>query len=337
MPEATSIEMRQVGRTGFMLPSFGLGTATLGGAPEAIPEAEARGIVEAAWSAGIRYVDTAPFYGHGKAERVVGDVLRGKEGWLLSTKAGRVLVPRHTPWDPNGQWKEPLPFDPVYDYSYDGIMRSFEASLHRLGLDHIDVLLMHDIGPVTHGEEENARHFKIAMDGGYKAMDELRSSGAVKAIGLGVNEWEVIAEALKHGAWDISLLAGRYTLLEQDPLHTLFPAAEKMGMTIIVGGPFNSGVLVGRDSWNYSRAPQAVLDRAKALGRVCDAHNVPLPAAALAFPLAHPLVTSIIPGPRTVAEFEQVLGWWNTPVPVGLWSDLKAEGLIDAAAPVPAA
>ncbi|MCX5495256.1 aldo/keto reductase [Kaistia dalseonensis] len=331
------IEKRPAGRTSLRLSTFGLGTATLGGNfRPPIDGAAARSIVERALEIGISYVDTAPFYGYGKAERVVGDVLRQHEGWTLSTKVGRLLKPRTNPRDANDQWVDPLPFEQVYDYSYDGVMRSFEDSLQRLGLDHIDILLMHDISTETLGPERKAELFPIAMDGGYKALDRLRSSGAIKAIGLGVNEWQALAEATEYGQWDCFLLAGRYTLLEQEPLHTLFPLCEKAGTSIIVGGPFNSGILAGRDTWNYARAPQAVIDRVKAIARVCDAHGVPLPAAALAFPLANPLVASVIPGPRAASELDEIMGWWTTDIPGSLWSDLKNEGLIDAAAPVPA-
>lgn len=331
-----ALETRPVGRTGLRVSAIGLGTATLGGnIGSPIPDEEARGMVTDALDAGITYVDAAPFYGYGKSERLVGDALRNRSGWTLSTKVGRLLKPRVTAKDPGDQWFDPLPFEQVYDYSYDGVMRSYEDSLQRLGLDHIDILHIHDIGVGTHGAEANARLFPIAMEGGYRALDELRASGAIKAIGLGVNEWQVLAEAMKHGHWDVMLLAGRYTLLEQEPLHTLFPQCEKTGTTIVVGGPFNSGVLVGRDSWNYSRAPQAVLDRVRKIADVCDAHGIPLPVAALHFPIANPVISSVIPGPRSRAELKQILGWWNTAVPASLWSDLRSEGLIDPAAPVP--
>lgn len=330
-------ETRHAGRTSLELTTFGLGTATLGGnVRPPIPDDQSRALVERALAAGVGYVDTAPFYGYGKAEHLVGDVLRKHEGWKLSTKVGRLIKPRVTPRAPDDMWVDPLPFEHIYDYSYDAVMRSFEDSLQRLGLDHIDLLLMHDVSTETLGAEGKAHHFPIAMKSGYKALDELRSSGAIKAIGIGVNEWEVLAEALDYGQWDSFLLAGRYTLLEQEPLHTLFPKCQKAGTTIIVGGPFNSGILAGRDTWNYAKAPAAIMDRVKAIARVCDSHGVELPAAALRFPLANPTITSIIPGPRTAAEFDQILGWWNASIPSSLWTDLRNEGLVDEAAPLPA-
>lgn len=221
-------ETRAAGRTGLQLSTFGLGTATLGGnVHPPVPDAQSRALVEHALDIGIRYVDTAPYYGYGKSERIVGDALRPLHDWKLSSKVGRLLKPRVSAREPGDQWVEPLPFEHVHDYSYDAVMRSFEDSLQRLGLDHIDLLLMHDISVETLGAAGKAHHFPIAMDGGYKALDRLRSSGAVKAIGIGVNEWQALAEATEYGQWDAFLLAGRYTLLEQEPLHTLFPLCEK--------------------------------------------------------------------------------------------------------------
>lgn len=329
-------ETRRIGRTPLKVTTLGLGGATLAGNVGAITESDARIIVLDAFDSGIRYFDTAPFYGYGKSERVVGDELRGREGWVLSTKVGRRLKPRRTPQQPGDSWTQPLPFEPWFDYSYDGTMRSYEDSLQRLGLDRIDILFIHDVDTFTHGPELQPKMHRAAMEGAYKALDELRRSGDIKAIGLGVNEVKPIADALGHGQFDCFLLAGRYTLLEQDPLDTLFPAIEKHGASVIVGGPFNSGVLVGRESWNYGRVPEDVIGRVKAIARVCDAHGVPLAAAALQFPLAHPLVASIIPGPRSAGELNQILEWWETAVPGALWSDLKGEKLITAAAPVPA-
>ena len=318
-----TIETRPAGRTAVRLTTLGLGTATLGGnVRPPITNADAAAIVERAYERGIRFFDTAPYYGYGRSERLVGDTLRGRSDWK--------------PQAAGDQWIDPLPFEHVYDYSYDGVMRSFEDSLQRLGLDHIDLLLLHDIGSDTHGAEKNAELFPIAMQGGYKALAELRASGAVKAIGIGVNEWQVLVEAMQHGDWDTFLLAGRYTLLEQESLHTLLPLCERAGTSIIVGGPFNSGILAGRDTWNYSRAPQPIIDKVRRIAAVCDAHGVALPAAALAFPLGHASVASVIPGPRSAAEVDEIVDWFEAEIPPSLWSDLKTEGLIDPAAPVPA-
>lgn len=228
-----------------------------------------------------------------------------------------------------------MPFEVVYDYSYDAIMRSVEDSYQRLGLAKIDILYVHDIGVYQHGEVENARHIKVLRESGYKALDELRRTGVVTAIGLGVNEKAVLIEAMGFGDWDAFLLAGRYTLLEQAPLDDLLPMCVQRGTSIVVGGPLNSGILAGRDTWNYATAPADVVAKVKQIEAVCGAHGVPLAAAALQFPLAHPAVCAIIPGPRSVAEFESNLALFTWSIPASLWSDLKATGLLHADAPVP--
>lgn len=329
-------ETRSLGRTPLKVTTMGLGGATLGGNMNAVTDSAARLLVIDAYDSGIRYFDTAPFYGYGKSEHIVGDELRNRDDWVLSTKVGRLLKPRRKPQEPTDQWRNPHPFEPVFDYSYDAIMRSYEDSMQRMGLNRIDILYIHDIDIFTHGSKERQEKvFRQAMSEAYKALDELRRSGDIKAIGLGVNEAQPIADAMNHGQWDVFLLAGRYTLLEQAPLHALFPAVEKHGASIVIGGPFNSGVLVGRETWNYTRSPQGVIDKVKRIANVCDAHNVPLAAAALQFPLAHKLVASVIPGPQSANELNQIFEWWQTPIPAALWRDLKSEGVLDAAAPVP--
>lgn len=330
-----TLETRRLGGTSVEVTVLGLGGATLGGNMAQLTDADARTLVIDAYNSGIRYFDTAPFYGYGRSEHMVGDGLRGQEGWVLSTKVGRRLQPRKAPQASGDPWTGPLPFEPWFDYSYDGTMRAYEDSIQRLGLDHIDILYIHDIDVFSHGAEQQPKMHRAAMEGAYKALEELRRTEVVKAIGLGVNEAKPIADALEHGQWDCFLLAGRYTLLEQDPLETLFPALEKHGASIVIGGPFNSGILVGRETWNYAKAPAEVLDRVKAIARVCDAHSVPLASAALQFPLAHPLVASVIPGPRSAAELNQIIGWTEAAIPPSLWSDLKNEKLIAANAPTP--
>ncbi|MEP1207797.1 MAG: aldo/keto reductase [Rhizobiaceae bacterium] len=328
------MELRRVGRTDLKIATLGLGCAPLGGNFVDLDYGQAAGLIDAAKSAGIGYFDTAPWYGFGRSERVVGDLLRGTD-YVLSDKVGRLLRPGPVADPSEYGMVDPLPFHVVYDYGYDGVMRAFEDSLQRLGLDRIDILLAHDIGVFQHGEE-NQRHFKDLADGGYRAMDELRRSGQVKAIGLGVNEKQVCMDALQIGDWDAFLLAGRYTLLEQTPLNDLFPACRAAGTSIICGGPFNSGILVGRDMWNYAQAPAEVVDKVRKLGAVADRHSIPLAAAALQFPLANDLITSVIPGPRDAAELKQIIAWANTAIPVEFWSELKSEGLLEDGAPVPA-
>ena len=329
-----TLKKRRIGKTQLTVCELGLGGAPLGGNFADLSQSDGLAVVDAAFRSGIDFVDTAPFYGFGRSERAVGDALRGRD-YTLSSKVGRLLAPGHHPNPTELGMTDPLPFHPVYDYSYDGVMRSFEDSLQRLGLGRIDILLAHDIGEMQHGIEKNAHYFNQLETGGYKAMDELRKHGHVKAIGLGVNENEVCRDALKIGDWDTFLLAGRYTLLEQTPLDDLIPECEDKGVTLIIGGPFNSGVLVGREMWNYAKAPKDVVDRVKKMGNICEDHQVELPVAALQFPLAHSVVSAIIPGARSPDELNGILNWATQSTPKSLWSDLASEGLIHADAPLP--
>ena len=344
--DARGFATRELGGTGLALTTLGLGCAAMAGNHRPVADADIAAAIDEGLASGIGYVDTAPFYGFGRSERFVGDALRGGArdadgivgadgGHVLSTKAGRLLRPGAAPEPDARDWPGCLPFTPVYDYSYDGVMRSFEDSLQRLGLARIDILLLHDIGRMQHGAEANAPLFHDAMTGGYRALDELRRAGDIKGIGLGVNEREVCLEAMRHGDWDCFLLAGRYTLLEQGPLDDLFPACEKAGTGIILGGPYNSGILAGGDTWNYAKAPPDVVAKARRIGAVCDSHSVPLPAAALQFPLGSPLVASVIPGPRSRAEARQNVEWFGMDIPASLWSDLASEGLLADGTPLP--
>ncbi|MEM9584278.1 MAG: aldo/keto reductase [Pseudomonadota bacterium] len=328
------MDKREIGRTGLTVDVLGLGGAPLGGNFVDLRYSQAAELINAAKAAGIGYFDTAPWYGFGRSERVMGDVLRGSD-YILSDKVGRLLVPGGVDNPAEFGMVAPLPFHVVYDYSFDGIMRAFEDNLQRLGLDRIDILLAHDIGAFQHGDE-NTRHFRDLAEGGYRAMDELRSSGQIKAIGLGVNENQVCLDALGIGDWDVFLLAGRYTLLEQTALDALFPACREAGTTIICGGPFNSGILVGRDTWNYAKAPEDVVRSARALADEAEAFEVPLAAAALQFPLGDALVSSVIPGPRDKKELEQIFEWFQADIPAEFWSTLKSKGLLreDALVPV---
>lgn len=330
------MKKRKIGSTDIEVDVLGVGCAPLGGNFAKLDRADAASILQTARSAGLSFFDTAPFYGFGRSERVVGDVVQGTP-YILSTKVGRLLVPGAAPDPMDYGMIDPLPFHPVYDYTYDGVMRSFEDSLQRLGLDRIDILLVHDIGEFQHGPEDNARHFADLKLSGYRAIDQLRTSGDVSAVGLGVNENEVCKMALEIGQWDVFLLAGRYTLLEQTPLDDLFPACEKAGTSIICGGPFNSGVLVGREMWNYAEAPSDVVSRVERLRTLCDAHSIPLPAAALQFPLGNPIVSSVIPGSRSAAEFEEILHWCSVEIPPEFWSDLRAGDLLHPDAKTPMA
>jgi D-threo-aldose 1-dehydrogenase len=330
----------QIGKTGLKVTRLGFGASTLGNLYRTVDDATAKATAIAAWQQGIRYFDTAPYYGFGLSERRVGDVLRAYPNeYVLSTKAGRLIVPCGKAEDKHG-FCSPMPFEPVYDYSYDGVMRSFEDSLQRLGLSRIDILFMHDIGRVTHGRRHDEL-FALAMDGGYKAMHRLREQGLVKAIGLGVNEYEVCGQAMAYGDFDCFLLAGRYTLLEQGALETFFPACRKKGISIVIGGPYNSGILAAGTkskqtlTYNYESAPPDIIKKVQRLEQCCERYNVPLAAAALQFPLAHPVVASVIPGLGNPGRVTKTVELMQTKIPAALWQELKATGLVHPQAPQP--
>jgi D-threo-aldose 1-dehydrogenase len=328
-----------LGSTGVAVTRLGFGAASLGNLYRRVDDDTARTTAVTAWEHGIRYFDTAPHYGFGLSERRLGDVLRERAGYVLSTKVGRLLEPRPRAADQYG-FRSPMPFAPVFDYSYDAVMRSFEDSRQRLGLSRIDILYLHDIGRVTHGERHEEL-FAIAMDGGYRAMRELRDQGLVRAIGLGVNEYEVCAQAMAHGDFDCFLLAGRYTLLEQEPLEHFFPACAAKGISIVIGGPHNSGILAtgtktaGTLTYNYASAPREIIAKAQRIEECCDEHRVPLAAAALQFTLAHPVVASVIPGLGSPERVRKTGALMETPIPGELWRELKRRGLLHEAAPVP--
>ena len=332
-----AFETRRVGQTGLSLTTLGLGCASLAGNYTPVPDDVARATVAHALDIGIGYVDTAPQYGYGRSEHLVGDVLRyRREGVVLSTKVGRLL----RPFGPEGRakphtWADPFAFDQHFDYTYEAIMRSVEDSMQRLGLDRIDILYVHDIGVATHGEQENSRLWAQLAESGYRALRKLRDEGVVKAIGLGVNEWEVLMDAFALGDWDVFLLAGRYTLLEQTSLSPFLETCLARGSSVVIGGPFNSGILVGGNTWNYAKAPAEIVERVKRIELACRDVGVPMPAAALQFPLAHPAVCNVLPGPRTPAELDEIVSWWTTPIPPELWSRLASENLLARGTPLP--
>ncbi|MDZ5650241.1 aldo/keto reductase [Nitrospirillum sp. BR 11828] len=328
------------------LPPLGFGAAAIGNLYQRVEEGAARAAVAAAVDAGIRYIDTAPHYGFGLSESRLGAVLADldpREELLLSTKVGRVLVPVAPDAGPvRHGFADAAPFEPIFDYSYDGVMRSYAESRRRLGRQRIDLLLAHDLGTLTHGDA-HATHFRQFLDGGYRAMRELRDQGAVRAIGLGVNEWQVCLEAMGHADFDVVLLAGRYTLLEQTALDSFFPACAARGVKVIVGGPYNSGILVNGTRgaaplyYNYEPAPAAIVDRVRRLEAACDRFGVPLAAAALQFPLAHPVVASVIPGMADAAQVAHTRALMDTAIPPALWQALRDEGLLHPEAPIPTA
>ena len=333
---ARTFEKRRVGQTELEVTTLGLGGATLAGSFRPVSAEQARATVAHALDSGITYIDTAPHYGAGRSEHLVGDVLRERrEGAVLSTKVGRLFKAARGPLENKTEFIDPLPFAPTYDYSYDGVMRSFEDSQQRLGLSSIDILYVHDIGAATHGTEGNKPLWEQLVTGGYKALRELRDSGAVKAIGLGVNEWQVLMDAFALGDWDLFLLAGRYTLLEQTSLDPFLATCLQRGASVVIGGPFNSGILAGGSTFNYGKAPEEIVAKVRALETVCRDFSVPLPAAALRFPLAHPAVCNVLPGARSPQEVDGILDWWFTDIPDELWSTLADQGLLAPGTPIP--
>lgn len=329
------------GRVDLAVTAFGFGTAPIGNIFREIDERTAEGMIDTAWDAGVRYYDTAPMYGHGLAELRTGHGLRWKnrDEFVLSSKVGRVLKPARKQDIDYAPWTNAGRFTLHFDYSYDGTMRAFEDSLQRLNLEHMDICFIHDIDRFTRGDEQPAV-FKAAMDGCWKALERLRADGTVKAIGVGVNEWEVCHEALKQRDVDGFLLAGRYTLLEQEALTEFLPLCEERGVAVVVGGGFNSGILatgaVAGAKYNYAPAPAAILERVRQIEQVCADHKVPLPAAALQFVVAHPAIPSFIAGTRTVDQLRRNLDWFSHPIPAAFWAELKARRLLREDAPTPA-
>ncbi len=337
----TDIPRRPVGRTGCQLPELGFGAAAMGNLYAAMSDTQAAATLEAALDAGFRYFDTAPHYGRGLSERRLGDALRGRGDVIVSTKVGRLMDPDASITDDRERdgFHTALPFRMRYDYTRDGIMRSHEHSLQRLGLAKVDLAFIHDIGRVTHGEADARYREQLIAGGGLKALEQLRDEGAIAGFGLGVNEVEVCLELMEVARFDVILLAGRYTLLEQGALDALFPACAKADTAIVVGGPYNSGILAtGSDAaarYNYAPAPAAVLDKVRALERVAARHHVSLPAAALAFVLAHPQVASVIPGIADPQQVADTMRLYAEPIPSAFWAELRAEGLVRVDAPVP--
>ena len=339
------MQTRTIGTTGLEVTVLGLGGAPIGDLYAKLPEDACHATVAWAWEAGIRLFDTAPLYGHGLSEHRFGHVLRQRprSSYVLSSKVGRRLVP--TPPErieriERGQWQGGLNMRPVYDYSYDGTMRSVEDSLQRLGLERLDILLIHDVDIWTHQTRDafEAR-YKECVEGSYRALAELRSQGVVKAIGMGINEIEPAVRLATDADPDVFLLAGRYTLLEQAGLDDLLPLAERKKFSFLLGGPFNSGILatgpVPGAKYNYKPAPEPILERVRRLEAVCQRHKVPLAAAAIQFPLGQERIAAIVPGAVKAEEIASSHALISMTLPQDLWAELKHEGLVDEACPVP--
>lgn len=334
---------RRVAKTSLELPVFGLGTAHLGELYGKVDEADSRATMDAAWGAGVRYYDTAPWYGRGLSEHRLGGFLRTKprEEFAVTTKVGRTL---HRPADPktfdHGPWKGGLNFEVKFDYSYDGIMRSYEQALQRLALDTVDALVIHDLDVAYHGPEMQAAHEKALAATGMKALEELKRTGHIRAYGMGINTNEALETTATMVDLDFCLVAMPYTLLDQESLTRGMQTCLDRGVSVIIGAPFASGILVtgsaGPAHYAYGKAPPEVQARVRGIEAVCKAHNVALPTAALQFVLAHPAVVSVIPGAAKPSEVEANVKALALQIPAGFWADLKAQKLIHPDAPVPA-
>jgi len=333
-------QQRKWTRSGMQTSVMGFGAAQLGNFMAPISEEVAAELVKATWDAGIRFFDTAPSYGHGLSEARLGQGLRWKprDQFVLATKVGRLLTPRRRDEIDYGCWIKGLPFELRFDYSYDGTMRSIEDSLQRTGLEHIDVALIHEVDAYTHGTQQ-PEVFDCAMKGAGKALLELRDQGVVKSIGIGVNESDVAHEAIRRVDFDCLLLAGRYTLIEQDALNEFLPQCEAQGVSLIVGGGYNSGILatgaVPGARYNYAPAEADVLEHVRRIEAVCREFDVALKSAALQFIAAHPVVANIIPGVRSVQQLNENIQTFERDIPDEFWQALKRRSLIRADAPTP--
>ncbi len=349
---SVALTRRPVGTTGLEVSVLGFGSAGIGNLYRPLCDDDAGAAVRESFDAGVRYFDTAPFYGFGLSELRLGAALREtrstpassatNQPTIISTKVGRRLVPAG-PQDANvGRegYFSPRPFAPVFDYGYESVLRSHAESLERLAVAKVDILLCHDIGRMTHGESHAARIAEF-LAGGYRAMRELREAGTVRAIGLGVNESEVCVELLQRCELDCILLAGRYTLLEQPALAELLPLCARRNVSILCGGPFNSGILAAgsraaaSSHYNYVEPPPRILDRVRRLEDLCEEFAVPLAAAALQFPLAHPAIASVVAGCANGAEARHCADMFSRAIPAAFWRALRGRGLVDARAPLP--
>ena len=332
---------RRVGKTALELPVFGFGSAHIGELYGKVDEAHSRATLDAAWDAGVRYYDTAPWYGRGLSEHRLGGFLRTKPrgNFQITTKVGRTLYrPKNPAAFDRSPWAGGLNFEVNFDYTYDGVMRSYEQALQRLALDTVDALVIHDLDASFHGDK-NAGYEKQLVDSGTRALEELKKSGDILAFGMGINTNTALETTASMVDLDFCLVAMPYTLLDQASLHTGMAALQKRGVSVIIGAPFASGILVtgssGQAHYAYGKAPAEVQARVRGIEAVCAAHKVALPAAALQFVLAHPIVASVIPGAAQPTEVTQNIASLQAPIPTGFWSDLKSQGLIDKASPTP--
>jgi D-threo-aldose 1-dehydrogenase len=336
-------DRRHVGRTTLELPVLGFGAAHIGELYGKVTETDSRATLDAAWAAGIRYYDTAPWYGRGLSEHRLGGFLRTQErsDFCITTKVGRTL---HRPKDPRtfdrGPWVGGLNFEVHFDYSYDGIMRSYEQALQRLALDTIDALVIHDLDVLYHGPELQASHEKHLQQSGIKALEELKSSGQIRAFGMGINTRQAFEDVAPLVPLDFCLVALPYTMLDQSSLETGMQRCIDNNISVIIGAPFASGILVTGSGegakYAYGKAAPEIQAKVQGMEAVCAAHNVKLPVAALQFVLAHPAVAAAIPGAAKPSEVTANAASISAPIPADFWAELKARGLIHPDAPVPA-
>lgn len=336
-------DRRPLGRTGLEIPVLGVGTCPLGDLFEAVPEDEARGTLDLAWERGVRLFDTAPWYGLGQGEHRTGRALyrRPRGDYVLSTKVGRLLkAPRDRRQIRPAPWKGGLAFDHVYDYTYDGILRSYEDSLQRLGINKVDILYIHDLDR-GYFPTDDALHAKLREleNGGFRALEELKSAGEIAAIGAGINEAGMIDRFLDRHPLDVFLVAGRHTLLEQGLYHGELARAAREGAAIVVGGVFNSGILatgvVEGARYEYGTAPAAIVEKVRRLQTIARDHGIPLAAAALQFPFGFEAVASVLFGPARATEVAANADHLETPIPADFWRALRTEGLIGDDIPLP--
>ncbi len=333
----------RLGRTAIEVTRLGFGAAPLGGFRGTIAEHEVAAILQSAYDAGLNLYDTSPYYGYGRSELRTGHFLRQcpRERYVLSTKIGRVMEPLDRVSPPRDLRAGGLAFQPRFDYSADGALRSLEQSMLRLGLTDIDIVFIHDVDVFTHGSAEAAdRRYAEALQGCYPALERLRDAGVVKAIGVGLNETERSLRFARDTDIDCLLLAGRYTLLEQDALDELLPTCVAKGIGVVIGGPYNSGALAAgpgeQASYDYGAVPERVARRVEALRALCERHAVSLTAAALQFPLAHPAVASVIPGAMSVAQQHANIASMQEPIAGDFWAAVRRSGLVRPDAPLPA-
>lgn len=334
---------RRLGKSGVELTAMGFGGAPLGELFAKVTDADAEATLDAAWDAGIRYYDTAPWYGRGQSEHRMGRFLyrQPRQDFILSTKVGRILkAPRHPERFDTGFWTGGLHFDHVFDYSHAGIMRAYEDCLQRLGMNRIDLLVIHDLDFWHHGNEARVQaHLAQLATSGWRALEELKSAGLIKGIGAGINEQVMMPRLLDVTDLDFFLLALRYTLMEHDTLAAELPLCERHDVGIVIGGVFSSGITatgaVEGAKYNYADATPEVLAKVRRIEAVCARHGVALPAAALQFPLAHPVVASVIPGGFAPAHVTANLAHMRASIPADFWAELKHEKLIREDAPTP--